>query len=769
MEENSEDEKENYSLLDPKRKEEIILELKKEINDQILINSNSKDIKIIDTKNSETEELFKQINDININTNETNLNNNQLNYDSNLLFNEINNFVKDKNNNGNNKKSIINYEECKEYQSLPFPTVQIENLILNKQNNMEKEKENKEINDIKIKHNTNINNKKNLLFNDNKNMQIKLKSNNSFNATKKLLNKNRKINKDIKSQIVKAKSNEKIKYNKNNIKTIKSCKHKIIPNAKSKEKFKNIQIEVNKKFKEEHPFQPKINTKKNNSNIKIIKETKEEKYIRLSRPKIFEVKGIHLLKTEESKLQTPNKINKIKTHNEINPNQISNRLYKLHQQIKEKKEHVKKIFDKKEMDKCSFNPEINNVSKKIMNKTYNNISFNERNENYIKHKKESLLKLRQEIDKEINEKCSNKINNKDNYNKVNTNEINVYDRLYENKYYSNMININTDRNDFYKTMAQKNNHMEIQDFLERQKVYEDIKKEHINKFKHENNLNTKNEKEELTFKPKINTTSELIAKTNPNRNNEETNDKYQRLYEEAEIIKNRKEQLTEFYNAQYNFTPQINEISKLIVNNCITHKNSITSLNTINTINNNLILEQNECTFKPRIINNEKYNSIESNYKYDENISKKIEEEISNRNNKMNKLKSEYFNNNIKECKFVPETNKNIYNLKMYYSNNDNYYQKGLKKHLEQMDKAKKAKQEKEEREKKVFITGENWKYEKICFKPFKLSKANKRKNVDKIREEIKNEEMKECSFQPITNETIKKNIVKKILDENIK
>ena len=766
MEDNSEDEKENFSLLDPKRKEEIIQELKKEINDQILIGLKSKDEKITNVKNSDEEEIFKQINDIN--TKETNLNYMNSNYDSNLIFNEINSFVKDKNISDNNINNIIDKEESKEYESLHFTKNQMENLILDKQEKIEQEKENKQINDIKIKYNNNINNKRNLLFNEIKNKQKKLKSNNSFNITRKISNKNKIIKKIIKPQTVKAKSTEKIIYNKKDIKSLKSNNHKIIPNAKSKEKFKNIQLEVNKKFKEEHPFQPKINTKKNNSNTKIIKETKEEKYIRLSRPKIFEVKGIHLLKTEESKLQTPNKINKIKSHNKNDTNQISNRLYKLHQQIKEKKEQVKKIFDKKELDKCSFNPEINNVSKKIMKKTYNNLPFNERNENYIKHKKESLLKLREEIDKEINEKSLNKINNKnETKNKENKSEINVYDRLFENKYYSNMININTDRSVFYKTIAQKNTYIEIQDFLERQKVYEDIKKEHINKYKHENNFNTKNENDELTFKPKINSTSELIAKTNPERNNEEINDKYQRLYEEAELIKNRKEQLTEFYNAQYNFTPKINEISKLIVNNYLTHKNSNNSINAINAINNNL--EQNECTFKPKIINNEKYNSIESNYKFDENISKKIEEEISNRNNKMNKLKSECFNNNIKECKFVPEINKNIYNLKTYYNNKDNYYQKSLKKYLEQMDKAKKAKQEKEEREKKVFITGEKWNCDKKGFKPFNLSKTNKSKNIDKIREEIKNEEMKECSFQPITNETIKKNIVKKILDENIK
>ena len=33
----------------------------------------------------------------------------------------------------------------------------------------------------------------------------------------------------------------------------------------------------------------------------------------------------------------------------------------------------------------------------------------------------------------------------------------------------------------------------------------------------------------------------------------------------------------------------------------------------------------------------------------------------------------------------------------------------------------------------------------------------------------MKCEEMKECSFQPVTNEVIKKNIVKKILNEKKK
>ena len=58
MESNSEEEKENYSLLDQKRKDEIILELQKEINDQILINSNNKDENNNDN-NIDTKEIFK--------------------------------------------------------------------------------------------------------------------------------------------------------------------------------------------------------------------------------------------------------------------------------------------------------------------------------------------------------------------------------------------------------------------------------------------------------------------------------------------------------------------------------------------------------------------------------------------------------------------------------------------------------------------------------------------------------------------------------------
>ena len=757
-------EKENYPLLDDKRKEEIIKELENEIKNQIKINSKENKQNINNNHNSSTDEIKNQIDSNDINEQKEELNEiknnlkeiNETEKDANIIFNEINNFINDNNINikVSENKNILNNEKNEEYCNLPIPQNQMNILISNKNN----EKKNSFFDKI--------NDKKQILFK--KHNQKNIRKNNSFNINKKQINTTNSKNniKNIKPKL-KAKSTEKIK---NNItKSNKSMKHKIIPNKKSKEKFKNIQIELNNKFKEDYPFKPKINSRRNKKNIN---ETREQKYIRLSKPKTFELRGKNIIKTEEEKLNSNIELynKKLNYINKINPKEVSNRLYKLHQQLREKKAQVKKIFEKKELDKCTFAPDINNHSKNIMNKT-NNLSFNERNENYIKQRKENIIKLREEIDKELNEKLKVKNNEK-----IKTDENNVYDRLYENKYYSNMININLDTNDINEKLIQKNNinnKIEINDFLERQKIFENIKKERIAKIKLLRNDYENEKNDELTFQPKINSTSDLLAKTNPERIGEDANDKYKRLYDEAIKLKEKKEQLTEFYNAQYNFTPQINEISKIIGNNVYNIKNYLNktiSGDMRNNMDNIMPLDKGECTFKPEILNNEKYNSITSNYKFDENISQKIQEELVNRNKKINELKSEYFYENIKECKFVPETNKNIYNSKMHNINDDNYYQKGLTKYLEQMEKAKQAKLEKEKREKKVFITGENYNNNlNSGFKPFNLSKTNKRKNIDKIREEMKNEEMKECSFHPITNERKNKDVVKKILDENKK
>ena len=248
-----------------------------------------------------------------------------------------------------------------------------------------------------------------------------------------------------------------------------------------------------------------------------------------------------------------------------------------------------------------------------------------------------MIKLREEIDKKLKENSIPKVNemskiilvNKNNNNSFSDNlqnENNVYNRLYENNYYSNDIKIELDKSDF-SDIKPKNNTEEINDFLERQEIYENIKQESINKNKIINNINKDSKNDELTFKPKINFTSDLIARTNPERIGEDIDDKYKRLYDEAEKLKQRKEQLKTFYDAQYNFTPKINELSKVIGNTILLNRKNFFNYEIKNSFVSKENLIKNEidikCTFKPNIIKNQKYKNIQSNYKYDDNIPKK--------------------------------------------------------------------------------------------------------------------------------------------------
>ena len=111
----------------------------------------------------------------------------------------------------------------------------------------------------------------------------------------------------------------------------------------AEEKAHTIEILTNK-YKEELKNLKGLFSGKRRGELESIISQKEE-----------ELKSIHQtivqnseeLKTEESKLQDTEKINKKRSYNKIKANQVSNRLYKLHQQIQEKKEQVKKIFEKK--------------------------------------------------------------------------------------------------------------------------------------------------------------------------------------------------------------------------------------------------------------------------------------------------------------------------------------------------------------------------------------------------------------------------------------
>ena len=551
--------------------------------------------------------------------------------------------------------------------------------------------------------------------------------------------------------------------------------------SKSKEKFETMKIELENKFAEEHPFKPKINKNYNKKK----EETDEERFNRLSRPKILDINEMKRKKElEESKREIEKKESK-NTH-KINPKEVCNRLYNLHQEMKMKKDKIKQNLEENQNKEYSFTPEINPYSKLLMDK-YEKKSIYERNEEFKKQKDENIIRMRIELEKDQKERSKPLINEKsrklalmNRNNNKNDNEEQYDDDVYERLYRDNinkdvkslanremkectfapklnpiseyLIN-NNYSNEFNLENINDNN---MKDFLERQKMYEEIKKEKLEK-------NKINNKTQYTFKPEINSNSDLLVKCNPERYAIKDNDKYIRLYQEAEKIKIKKEKLGNELNNKYNFIPKINELSKYIG-----RKPDINKLNyQENNFNkeNKMAKKEEEYDFKPQLINNN-YKNIKSNYKNDQNMLNRINEEVNNKNKKIKMMQMLQENKDIEQCNFTPEINKEIPN----YENNKPIYMKGMARYLNQMEKARKAKRDKEQREKEVFFTGENWnKNNGITVpKPFKLSyQNNQKKEKNEMMKDKKEKEDKKEGNKLKTNESKNRDIIKKLLITN--
>ena len=677
----------------------------------------------------------------NFNFNTTNINNSNSIYTQNSSKSKYN-FENPLNYDQENMKN--NFKKYSNYSNIVNKRIESKsNDIIIEENNIKKKREAKSTCKPKIKNN----NFKNL--------------NQEVNSNKSKINNKKNINNDVD-----------INYNVTTNENLYSIKNK--------EKFEIMKKELENKFAKEHPFRPKINKKYNGVN----EETEEERINRLSRPKILDInekkrkKDLELLKN----ISENNK--KINTH-KIDPKEVSNRLYNTHQQMKLKKDKIKQNYEENQNKEYSFIPEINVYSKMLMDK-YQKKPIYIRNEEFEKQKTENIIRMRQEIEKEQKEKCKPLINEKSrkialmnrNNNKNEDNyEEDVYERLYKeninkdikclgnremkectftpklNPISDYLISNNYSDNNYYDedNMNYNNN---LNNFLERQRMYEEIKKEKLEK-------NIINNKSKYTFKPEINSNSDLLVKCNPYRTGENNDDKYSRLYQDAQKIKMKKEKLENEINNKYDFTPKINELSKYIGRKPDTKEFNYIQDNKENSKNNK---NEEEYDFKPQMLNNNKYKNIQSNYKNDQNILERINEEVQNKNKKIIMMKKIKENKDIEQCNFTPEINKEIPD----FENNKPKYMKGMARYLNQMEKARQTKRDKERREKEVFLTGEGWtKNNGITIpKPFKLSYQNNQKTEIK-KKEMEKEDKKECYFKPKTNESKNREIIKKLLIDN--
>ena len=711
-----------------------------------------------------------QYNDDYNNNDNFNIEENENNYETN--YNNINNNFnyqnqKTKFQNPNKNKSI-KFNEYNEYNNQKNNNqINYQNESINNDNIYESNIQDN--NNINKSNYTNINysryNFDNPLGYDNDFMKKNITSNiyTQYQNNIKSFNQN-KLNNNINS----SDAYTKIKKNKTQQKKFNKSSDNIFA-QKNREKFLSMKKELEDKFAQEHPFKPKINKSIKKNKNKILNETEQERYNRLSRPKILDINE-KKKKRDLEELKKISELNTIKPTYKVNPKEVSNRLYNISNTLKQKKDKIKQSYEESQNKEYSFVPEINPYSKILMDK-YEFKPIYERNEDFEKNKLNNIIRKRQEIEKEQKQLCKPKINS--NSKKIVEQQKNVggyppYEDIYEKLYRENInkdpknlatrdlkectftpkvnpiSNLLVSNNNINYNM---NNEENMKDFLERQKMYEDLRKKKLEKNKENNNY-------EYTFKPEINSNSDLLVKCNPERFNENQLDKYSRLYQDAQRIKIKKEKLENELNNKYDFTPKINELSKYIG-----RKPDFDELNLIKEKLPKDEKKEEEYDFTPELYQNSKYKNIKSNYKNDQGMLSRINEEVQNKKEKIETLQKMKENDDISKFNFTPEINKDMPD----FENNKPMYMKGMARYLNQMEKARQAKRDKEQREKEVFITGEGWnKNNGITVpKPFKLSYQNNPK-----KENIK-EENKECNFKIKNNENKNREIIKKLLNGN--
>lgn len=542
--------------------------------------------------------------------------------------------------------------------------------------------------------------------------------------------------------------------------------------SKSKEKFNKLKEEVQKNFQKEHTFQPKINYAFSKTVASREYGNNEELISRLAQPKVLQTNERLKAKEEQerNRLQSEctfhpsisntsrNIVNKkleenirsqvYNTHllaDESNYHSSKNlkypsgtaneRLYKLSEQLKEKRERIRREHEENSEKQFNFTPSIQEQSKILMRK-YNQPPIHERYNEVINTKREYLNQMR--INKENTEKQrynnfkpkisgkSKEIANRrldvsaDNIN------VNCNDRLYQDAYRRRVnqemkIEKQREQEDYafkpdlyYSTLNPNTGN--IDDFLKRQEIYEELKRDKL-----ERKLNKSAYAGRREFHPQINTTSDILMRADHERANETKQDKIDRLYRKNfEKIRQHKENLQEYYNSQYTFKPKINEVSKYVgrdmkMEDMAYKKESekVKKLKEAETKEN-----FNECTFKPKLNTSKpEYKNVTSNYKLDENTYYRIDEEMKAKQIKIEEMKK---NLEIDEFEYKPKINQKA----PIFESNEPIMMKGFSRYLEQMEKARKAKRDQEEREKKVFISGKNWNKNNLVTipQPFKLS-----------------------------------------------
>jgi len=253
------------------------------------------------------------------------------------------------------------------------------------------------------------------------------------------------------------------------------------------------------------------------------------------------------------------------------------------------------------------------------------------------------------------------------------------------------------------------------------------------------------EHEKCTFSPVLNPHSQKLASktldTFPDRL-----EKLSKLdYEKAE---KKKAEIQENYYSKFKFEPKINPTSRVMAKHSSKKELSYTPSKLAKESVSMPTQVDEDYSFQPSTYKSTKYADVQSKYSSPSTILNDILSYQKSKQEKITSQKQISESQKLKGCTFTPKVNKKK------PQEDKPVVVAGLNRYLELRDMLKMQEQELKLRQEKVFNLKPKGGHYQTVPEPFNISNTDKTQKTQKLKEELLQEEMKECTFKPQTLET---------------
>ena len=302
-------------------------------------------------------------------------------------------------------------------------------------------------------------------------------------------------------------------------------------------------------------------------------------------------------------------------------------------------------------------------------------------------------------------------------------------------------------------------------FLERQKMMAEKQKQRKEEIRAKSGA-----AEQCTFRPAVDRTSSIIVESMPERLNETESDRLQRLYKGDTPYKGKgKARAEQQIYSEVTFEPQINPISKTLGRSASLSElayNVSKAQEKKQQAEMRVAEMERECTFQPQLYRNETFGHVESKYGQSKDVMRKIQEEEHSKQLKFEEMKKMKEFEELKNCTFQPEmieprleTDTTVTEVK------------GLDRFLQLKDLARRQEEERKLREEQVFKLNPKGHVSEVPYtipQPFNLRPSTKQQKLERAQKEALGREKAQCTFQPQTMELRNRQMIQKLLANEV-